>query len=169
MAKCVDGFEEKYIAVRLEDQATRRAKYGNSACMQEPNIKNGCGGLRDYPESALDGVFQIPHPHARANWNSGNSSANPNANSSKPPMIFFCAHERSCIIMSTARWTFWAKTSSPPSRTNLGYHDRSPSLRMEKFMRDLYTHMRNIDLITRTLEQRMALLPRADAGFRLRA
>src|SRR5262249_20251785 len=42
---------------------------------------------------------------------------------------------------------------------NLGYRDRSPSKRIEKFMRDVYTHMRNIFLFTRTLEQRMALLP----------
>ncbi|HEX7569267.1 MAG TPA: DUF294 nucleotidyltransferase-like domain-containing protein, partial [Verrucomicrobiae bacterium] len=34
--KCVVGYVEKYIAMRLEDQSARRAKFGNSACMQEP-------------------------------------------------------------------------------------------------------------------------------------
>jgi [protein-PII] uridylyltransferase len=50
------------------------------------------------------------------------------------------------------------KNLQPAVALGLGYGERSPSRRIEKFMRDLYTHMRNIFLITRTLEQRMALL-----------
>src|SRR5207248_2635991 len=37
--------------------------------------------------------------------------------------------------------------------------ERSPSKRLEEFMRDVYTHMRHIYIITRTLEERLALLP----------
>jgi [protein-PII] uridylyltransferase len=39
---------QAYIADRLADQAARRAKYGDTAFLQEPDIKNGVGGLRDY-------------------------------------------------------------------------------------------------------------------------
>src|SRR6202008_942471 len=37
-----------YIAARLEDQSSRRAKFDNTIFNQEPDVKNGVGGLRDY-------------------------------------------------------------------------------------------------------------------------
>ena len=37
-----------FLKGRQEDLTSRHAKYGGTNCVQEPNVKNGCGGLRDY-------------------------------------------------------------------------------------------------------------------------
>jgi [protein-PII] uridylyltransferase len=52
----------------------------------------------------------------------------------------------------------------PVIATQLGHGDRSPVKRIESFMQEVYTHLRNVHLITRTLEQRLALLPHASGG-----
>lgn len=46
--QCVDGKEDQYIRWRMANQGEMREKYGQSVFMQEPNVKNGRGGLRDY-------------------------------------------------------------------------------------------------------------------------
>jgi [protein-PII] uridylyltransferase len=46
--RCIHGHEKEYLAWRVSDQRERHAKVGNTPFLQEPNVKNGCGGLRDY-------------------------------------------------------------------------------------------------------------------------
>lgn len=46
--ECMAGREAEFLKQRQADLTARHAKYGGTNCVQEPNIKNGCGGLRDY-------------------------------------------------------------------------------------------------------------------------
>src|SRR5439155_24114093 len=157
-SKCVEGRENDYIAMRIEDQAARRAKFGNSACMQEPNIKNGCGGLRDFQNLLWMAFFKYRTRSLK------DLQAHDLINEAECKQLEaaydFLLRVRTELHYHTDRATdVFSKNLLPPIAYNLGYRERSPSLWIETFMRDVYTHSRNIFLITRTLEQRLALLP----------
>jgi [protein-PII] uridylyltransferase len=155
--KCIDGFEERYISARLEDQTARRNKFGNSACMQAPNIKNGCGGLRDFQNLLWMAFFKYHAPSL------GELQEREFVNQSERKQLEaaydFLLRVRTELHYQTNRAVdVLGKNLQPAVALGLGYSERSPGKRIEKFMRDLYTHMRNVFLTTRTLEQRMALL-----------
>jgi [protein-PII] uridylyltransferase len=158
VSKCVVGHEQEYIAMRLADQEARRAKFGNSACMQEPNLKSGCGGLRDYQNLLWMAFFKYRirtlkelQTHALL----GESERK-----QLEAAYDFLLRVRTEMHYHVNRaLDVLGKNLQPAVAFNLGYHERSPSKRIEGFMRDVYTHSRNIFLITRTLEQRLALLP----------
>jgi [protein-PII] uridylyltransferase len=156
VSKCVLGFEEKYIALRMQDQATRRAKFGNSACMQEPNVKNGCGGLRDFQNLLWMTYFKY---RTRSLRDLQTQEFVSEAERKQLESAYeFLLRVRTELHYNTNRpQDVLGKNLQPAIASNLGYADRSPSQRIEKFMRDLYVHMRNVYLITRTLEKRMAL------------
>jgi [protein-PII] uridylyltransferase len=46
--RCLQGYEKEFLEWRVADQRDRHEKAGNTVFLQEPNVKNGCGGLRDY-------------------------------------------------------------------------------------------------------------------------
>jgi [protein-PII] uridylyltransferase len=158
LAKCVMGHENEYISMRLADQAARRAKFGNSACMQEPNIKNGCGGLRDYQNLLWMAYFK----HRTRTLEELKSKDMISAGESKQLEVAysFLLRVRTELQYYLGRPSdILAKSLQPSIALNLGYEERSPGKRLEIFMGDFYMHSRNIDLITRTLERRLALFP----------
>jgi [protein-PII] uridylyltransferase len=168
VAKCVDGFEDKYIALRLEDQSARRAKFGNSACMQEPNLKNGCGGLRDFQNLLWMAFFKYRTRSPRE-LEQLEFIGEAERKQLEAAYDFLLRTRTELHYHANRPLDALGKNLQPAVAHGLGYPDRSPSQRIEKFMRDLYTHTRNIFLITRTLEQRMALLPAAPSRLSLRA
>jgi [protein-PII] uridylyltransferase len=167
VAKCVAGFEDRYIAARVADQATRHAKYGDSATMQEPNIKNGCGGLRDFQNLLWMAFFKY---RTRTLQDLQEREFVTEAGRKQLEAAYdFLLRVRTELHYEVVRpLDVLGKNLQPAVALALGYGERSPSKRIEKFMRDLYTHMRNIFLITRTLEQRMALITPSPRKLSLR-
>jgi [protein-PII] uridylyltransferase len=158
VSKCVAGHENEYIAARIEDQEARRAKYGNSACMQEPNIKNGCGGLRDYQNLLWMAYFK--HRTRSLEELEARDMISASERKNLERAYSFLLRVRTELHYYLDRATdVLAKSLQASVALNLGWHERSASKRLELFMGCFYSHSRNIYLITRTVEQRLALFP----------
>lgn len=164
-AKCVRGHEDEYIGQRLNDQRTRRARHGNSAAMQEPNIKNGCGGLRDFQNLLWMTYFKLG---ARTLDDLEKAELIDRSEKRQLETAYdFLLRTRNELHYTTGTPVdALAANVKPPVSAGLDYPERSPRLRVEHFMRDYYTHARNLYLITRILEQRLALVPTPKTGLR---
>jgi len=160
VSKCVAGYEEEYIAMRLADQSARRAKFGNSACMQEPNLKSGCGGLRDFQNLLWMAFFKY-RTRSLKDLQAHELTSEGERKHLEAAYDFLLRVRTEMHYHVNRAMDVLSKSLQPAVAYNLGYRERSPSKRIEGFMRDVYTHSRNIFLITRTLEQRLALQPQA--------
>lgn len=156
--KCIKGHENAYIEARLEDQANRRAKYGDSASLQEPNIKNGCGGLRDYQNLIWMARFRYGCTSLADLRNQGMLSEQ-EQRQLEAGYDFLLRVRNELHYHLDRPVEKLSRDVQPAVARNLGYTDRSLAARVERFMGDYYLHARNIHLITRTVEQRLALLP----------
>jgi [protein-PII] uridylyltransferase len=155
---CVRRHEDEYIAQRLADQATRRTKYGNSPALQEPNVKNGVGGLRDFQNLLWMAYFKHGTRSLMDLQKAEFLSASDRKQMEAAYDFLLRTRNELHYVAGRAAETL-TPIVKPAVALGLGFSDRSPRARTEAFMREYYTHARNLYLTTRTLEQRLALVP----------
>ncbi|MBK9139197.1 MAG: [protein-PII] uridylyltransferase [Verrucomicrobia bacterium] len=157
-ARCLRGRTDAYIEARVADQAARRSRYGDAVAMQEPNIKNGCGGLRDYQnlvwmtlvkygtrdlgELAAKGLIQ---PEERVHLD----AAYTHLLRVRTELHYLLDRPADVLL----------RAHQPAVAAGLGFHDRSLARRVERFMGEYYAHTAAIYRVTRTVEERLKLLP----------
>ena len=144
---CVKGKEKDYIAFRIENLKELRSRYGVSVFMQEPNIKSGCGGLRDYQNLLWTGTF-----HSGATTTAKlveQSILREKERQTLEEAQDFLLRVRTEMHYQTGRATDQLTLQLQGKvATALGYPQKNILLRCEAFMRDYYNRTRNIHLIT---------------------
>ncbi|MFL6513671.1 MAG: [protein-PII] uridylyltransferase [Chthoniobacterales bacterium] len=151
-AKCVDGHERQYVEARMQDQAARHAKFGDSVYMQEPNVKNGCGGLRDYQNLLWmtyfkEGTVTTTHLVGK-DWLSEPERRRLES------AYDFLLRVRTDLHYATKRATEVLRLNMQEQvAQRLNYGEPNGQLRSEVFMRDYYEHSRDIFRVTERITE----------------
>jgi [protein-PII] uridylyltransferase len=145
-----------YIAARLDDQAQRRAKYANTVFNQEPDIKNGVGGLRDYQNAVWMarvklGISTIDEL-ATQNYLRADDLAE-----FRHAYDFLLRVRNELHFMSTRPTDMLNLDVQPPVAQNLGYPEVELLPRVEHFMQDYYRCAQAIFRVSKLVEDRLAL------------
>jgi [protein-PII] uridylyltransferase len=153
--KCVQGHEREYVELRMRDQAARHAKHGNSVYMQEPHVKSGCGGLRDYQNLLWmtffrEGALTTTHLVAR-DWLSL-------ADQRRIDVAYdFLLRLRTELHYLDGRATDVLRLNLQETiAERLQYPRQGRALLSEALMKDYYEHTRNIFRVTERITEHFA-------------
>lgn len=161
--ECITGKVEKYLKERVADQAERHGKYGETPYMQEPNLKNGCGGLRDYQN--LLWMARVKYGVRTTAELVEKKYINDSEQAELEDAYEYIFRLRTEIHHLTGRHTDIILTNQQlPLANRLGYEEKYPDIlrRTEAFMRDYFRHARSIFELTELVSEKLAL-PTAQA------
>src|SRR5882762_7936700 len=146
-SKCVEGHEREYVEMRMQDQVARHNKFGDSVYLQEPNLKSGCGGLRDYQNLLWMTYFK--EGSLSTNQLVGKDWLSESDQRRIERAYDFLLRLRTDLHYATGRATdILHMNLQEQIATRLGYSPRKGQLRNEALMRDYYHHTRNILRVT---------------------
>lgn len=153
-----------YIAARLADQASRRAQHGDTVFMQEPDLKNGVGGLRDYQNALW--MARVRLGITRLDELVKQHYLQPAELRAFQRGYHFLLRVRNELhYMSKHPTDVLNLETQPKLAANLGYTQKALLARVEAFMQDYYGHAQAIYRIAQIIEQRLALTIAAGPGL----
>ncbi len=145
-----------YVQARLQDQAERREKFGGTVFVQEPDIKNGVGGLRDYHN-----ILWMAEVRLGVNSLEGlrlkEYLGEAEEKQLKQGYEFLLRVRNELHFQSTRPTDLLALEKQPSIAWSLGYKQKNIFQRVEAFMHDYYRYAHRIYTLSRILEERLAL------------
>ena len=151
-SKCVNGYEREYVELRMQDQVARHKKFGDSVYLQEPNLKSGCGGLRDYQNLLWMTYFK--EGSLSTNQLVGKDWLSESDQRRIEKAYDFLLRLRTALHYATGRATDILHINLQEEIANrLDYSSGNGQLRSEALMRDYYEHTRNIFRVTERITE----------------
>ena len=151
-SKCVRGYEREYVEMRMRDQAARHKKFGDSVYLQEPNLKSGCGGLRDYQNLLWMTYFK--EGSLSTNQLVGKDWLSESDQRRIEKAYDFLLRLRTALHYATGRATDILHINLQEQiAKRLDYSSRNGQLRSEALMRDYFEHTRNIFRVTERITE----------------
>ncbi len=160
LKQCVRGKEREYIHWRIRNQAERHEKQANTVYLQEPNIKTGCGGLRDY-QNLLWVAFFAERVRTTAEMVALKLMSEPERRMLERAYDFLLRIRTELHYLTNRSTDILTLYFQGQIANRMQYPQKNILRRSEAFMKDYYGHARNIFLTCQTVSDRMAL-PRVE-------
>ena len=160
LRRCLHGHEKEFLEWRVADQAERHLKSGHTVFLQEPNVKNGCGGLRDYQN--LIWVGKVKRGLANTQQFVEAQLLTPTERKQLDRAYDFLLRVRTELHYQQKRsGDVLTLRLQGQIAGSFGYQHRTILRRMEAFMRDYYHHTSLLYSLGNTLSNRLCGSDRA--------
>jgi [protein-PII] uridylyltransferase len=151
-SKCVEGYEREYVEMRMQDQVARHKKFGDSVYLQEPHVKSGCGGLRDYQNLLWMTYFK--EGSLSTNQLVGKDWLSESDQRQIERAYEFLLRLRTDLHYATGRASDILHLNLQEQiAKRLNYSPRNGQLCSETLMREYYEHTRNIFRVTERITE----------------